>query len=361
MPDESPWQPDVAVIVPNYNKRKTLRACLESVYAQTYRPAEVIVVDDVSTDGSLEIAREFPCTIVESPRNQGPAGARNLGVARSSAPLLFFVDSDTALAPDAIANAVREYRATPDCGMVQGIYAAEPLYDDGPVERYRVLCEHYERSRTTATFLSCTLVPRRVFQEAGGLDERLRDGEDFEFGTRVPARYRLVVSTAVVTRADDEDRFWGCLAERFVRSTTLPVIMVRARRLREEGKVGFQLHMIGTGQHRRRKPPRVSSASATATFLTLPLVLASPWLSAVPAATLGVFLWKNRGFLGFARRHRGAGFASWVAWMQLCFHTAFFTGACVGLVRAAWTLGRGRGEPVRTGMSPVPSAGRAGE
>ena len=357
MPDEPIWRDDVVVIVPNYNKRKTLRACLESVYAQSYRPAEVIVVDDVSTDGSLEIAREFPCTIVESPRNGGPAVARNLGVARSTAPLLFFVDSDTALAPDAIRNAVQAYRSTPDCGMVQGIYDIEPLYDDGPVERYRVLCEHYERSQTTATFLSCTLIPRHVFEEAGRLDERLRDGEDFEFGTRVPARYRLVVTTSVVTRADDEDKFWGCLVERFVRSTTLPVIMVRARRLRDEGRVGFQLNKIGTGQHTPRKPPRVSSASATATFLTLPLALVSPWLLVVPAATLGVFLGMNRAFIGFARRHRGVRFAAWVAWMQLCFHTAFFLGACVGLVRVAYELGRRQGEPVRAGMSPVPSSG----
>ncbi|GAA5049301.1 hypothetical protein HNP84_004307 [Thermocatellispora tengchongensis] len=351
------WRPDVAVIVPNYNKNKTLRACLESVYAQTYAPAEVVVVDDVSTDGSAAIAREFPCAVVVAPRNGGPAAARNLGVASTSAPLLFFVDSDTALAPDAIHNAVKAYRDTPDCGMVQGIYDIEPLYDDGPVERYRVLCEHYERSRTVATFLSCTLVPRHVFQEAGGLDERLRDGEDFEFGTRVPARYRLVVTTSVVTRADDEDRFWGCLRERFVRSTTLPVIMVRARRLRGQGTVGFQLNMIGTGQHKRRKPPAISSASATATFLTLPLAFLSPWLLAVPAAAFGIFLHRNRRFAGFARAHRGAGFAMWVVWMQLCFHTAFFLGACAGLLRVAYELVRRQGEPIRPGLSPAPPAG----
>jgi glycosyltransferase involved in cell wall biosynthesis len=357
MSDEMAWCADVAVIVPNYNKKKTLRACLDSVYAQTYHPAEVIVVDDVSTDGSLDIARQFPCEIVESPRNQGPAGARNLGVASSSAPLLFFVDSDTALAPDAIHNAVKAYRETPDCGMVQGIYDKEPLYDDGPVERYRVLYEHFGRKQTVATFLSCTLIPRHVFAEAGGLDERLRDGEDFEFGTRVPAHYRLVVTSSVVTKADDEDKFWACVAERFVRSTTLPVIMVRARRLRREGRVGFQLNMIGEGRDKRRKPPRVSSAAATATFLTLPLAFASPWLLAVPALTFGVFLRRNRRFIAFSYRHRGAGFALWVTWMQLCVHTAFFLGACVGLVRVAYELGRGQGEPIRTDWSPVPSAG----
>jgi len=357
MADELAWRADVAVIVPNYNKKKTLRACLTSVYAQTYAPAEVIVVDDVSTDGSPEIAREFPCVIVEPPQNQGPAAARNLGVASSSAPLLFFVDSDTALAPDAIHNAVKAYRETHECGMVQGIYDKEPLYDDGPVERYRVLCEHFERGQTVATFLSCTLIPRHVFEEAGGLDERLRDGEDFEFGTRVPARYRLVVTRSVVTKADDEDKFWACLAERFIRSTTLPVIMVRARRLRGQGKVGFQLNMIGPGHNKRRKAPRLSSASATATFVTLPLALISPWLLAMPALTFGMFVRRNRKFIGFAYQHRGAGFALWVTWMQLCFHSAFFLGACVGLLRVAYELSRGRGEPIRSGLSPVPSVG----
>jgi GT2 family glycosyltransferase len=357
MSDVVAWRPDVAVIVPNYNKRKTLRACLESVYAQTYPPAEVVVVDDASTDGSLEIARRFPCHVVEPPRNQGPAAARNLGVASSSAPLLFFVDSDTALAPDAIHNAVEAYRNTPDCGIVQGIYDSEPLYDDGPVERYRVLCEHFERGRTAATFLSCTLIPRHVFAEAGGLDERLRDGEDFEFGTRLPGRYRRVVTRSVVTKADDEDRFWACLVERFARSTTLPVIMFRSRRLHEEGRAGFQLDMIGTGRQRRRKGPRLSSASATATFLTLPLAAVSPWLLAVPAVTLGLFLRRNSAFIGYAYRHRGAAFAAWVAWMQLCFHTAFFLGALVGLLRVGYELGRRRGEPITTGRSPVPSAG----
>lgn len=357
MTDVMAWRADVAVIVPNYNKKKTLRACLESVYAQTYRPAEVIVVDDGSTDGSLEIARQFPCAIVEPPRNQGPAAARNLGVASSSAPLLFFVDSDTALAQDAIYNAVKAYRETPDCGMVQGIYDKEPLYDDGPVERYRVLCEHFERTQTVATFLSCSLIARQVFAEAGGLDERLRDGEDFEFGTRIPTRYRRVVTSSVVTKADDEDGFWACLVERFARSTTLPVIMVRARRLRGAGAAGFQLNMIGPGRHRRRKGPKVSSAAATATFLTLPLGFVAPWLLAVPALMFCVFLRKNRRFIGFAYRHRGARFALWVTWMQLCFHAAFFLGLCVGLLRVAYELGRRRGEPIRTGMSPMPSAG----
>ncbi|WP_213453323.1 glycosyltransferase family A protein [Rhizomonospora bruguierae] len=348
---------DVAVIVPNYNKTKTLRACLESVYAQTYRPAEVIVVDDCSTDGSLDIARSFPCRIVKLAGNQGPSGARNAGVAASTTPLLFFVDSDTALAPDAIENAVKAYRETPDCGMVQGVYDTEPLYDDGMVEQFRVAWENFDRTRSTATFLSCTLIPRAVFDEAGGLDERLRDGEDFEFGTRVPARYRLVVTESVVTRADDEDQLLPCLWERFIRSSTLPVIVMRARRLRHDGATGFRLDMIGPAPRTRRRPPRISSMTAALTLSLLPVVFLVPWLVALQALVFLAFLAVNLEFFRFAYRLRGARFGTFVVGMQLLYHAVFFFGAGLGLLRVAYELLRGQGEPIQPGVPRAASAG----
>ncbi|WP_088984301.1 glycosyltransferase family 2 protein [Micromonospora echinospora] len=103
----------VAVVVPNYNKARTLRACLESIYAQTHQPTEVIVVDDHSTDDSPTITHDFPCTLITQPTNTGPAAARNTGARHTTAPLLFFVDSDTALHPDAITNALHTLHTTP--------------------------------------------------------------------------------------------------------------------------------------------------------------------------------------------------------------------------------------------------------
>lgn len=74
----------VAVIVPNFNKEKALRVCLESVFAQTYPLAEVVVVDDRSTDRSRQIVQEFgdererdqqdpPCLLIQLPVNRGPS------------------------------------------------------------------------------------------------------------------------------------------------------------------------------------------------------------------------------------------------------------------------------------------------
>ncbi|HEU5160959.1 MAG TPA: glycosyltransferase family 2 protein [Streptosporangiaceae bacterium] len=348
----------VAVIVPNYNKTKTLRACLESVFAQTYRPAEVIVVDDASTDGSLEIARSFPCTIVELPGNRGPAAARNIGVARSTAPLLFFLDSDTALAPDALENAIQVFRDTPDCGMVQGIYDKEPLFDDGPVEAYRIAFEHFDRRHSAATFLSCTLMPRTIFDAAGGLDERLRDGEDFEFGTRLPAGRRPVVAENVLTKADDVDRFWACLWERFVRASTLPVIFMRARRLRrDDDATGSPLDMIGPARHNKRRPPRISSTLSVLILCTLPASVFVPWLLPVPLVLFAGFVAVNTAFFRFCYRLRGGRFALFVVGMQLCYHASFFLGAGAGLLRVGYELLRRQGDPVETGLRRASSAG----
>lgn len=341
---------DVAVIVPNYNKKKTIRACLDSVFAQTYRPAEVIVVDDASTDGSREMAEQYACRILRLAGNTGAAGARNAGVADSTAPLVFFLDSDTALAPDAIENAVRAYRETPDCAMVQGIYDVDPLYDDGLVEAYRVAFEHFDRRQSTATFLSNTLIARSVFDEAGGLDERLRDGEDFEFGSRVPSRYRLVVTDQVVTRADDEDTFWGCLGERFWRASTLPVILSRTRRLPRDREIGFRIDMIGPEKHTRRRPPLLAAVLAALILVSLPVAVVQPWALVATAGLGAAFIAVNRPFLAFARQHRGTGFMLFVLWMQFCYLIAFFFGAGFGILRVARAASLGQLNPVMVGV-----------
>ncbi|MEU5721993.1 glycosyltransferase family A protein [Micromonospora sp. NPDC047738] len=325
----------VAVIVPNFNKAKTLRACLESIYAQTHQPTEVIVVDDHSTDNSPTIARDFPCTLIHTPTNQGPAAARNTGAAASTAPLLFFVDSDTALAPDAIANAIHTLHTTPHAGMVQGIYAPHPLYDDGPIEAYRVAFEHHWRKRSVgraraATLFAASLIPRTVFTEVGGFDERLRTGEDAEFGTRMPDRYRLVVTDTVVTRHDDVDRFLPFVREQFSFATATPLVMLRAGRRRN----------AGTGM-------RVNAVSPTGlvlsglSLLTLPFLLVLPWLLPLWLALLVASTAMSHDFLRFTYRLRGAGFAAYATGMHTLFYALAVVGTGVGALRVAYVLARG--------------------
>ena len=220
----------VSVVIPNYNYAKTLDACLTSVYRQTHPPHEVIVVDDHSTDGSPQIAERFPCRIVVHPENRGVSAARNTGAALAAGDVLFFLDSDEALEPDAIANAVALLRDNPDVGCVHGVIAPEPLVDDGPVEWYRTLHAHWWRRRQAGdvqtAFFAQTAIRRSVFDETGPFDEELRDSEDLEYSERLAPRTRIVLSERVVARHDEVSRLGPLLSEQFRRSQLLAVLQV---------------------------------------------------------------------------------------------------------------------------------------
>jgi hypothetical protein len=343
----------VAVIVPNYNNEKVLRACLESIYAQTNQPAEVLVVDDASTDTSRAIAKEFPCQLIELPVNRGQSAARNTGVAASSAPLLFFVDSDCALLPDAIENAVRVLHQTPGCGMVQGIYELEPLYEDGAVEAYQLGFEYFWRRRTVgreaATLFSASLIPRTVFEAAGGFDTSLRQSEDDDFGTRLPDRYRVVVSDEVRARHDDVEQLWPLLRKQFQRGSTKPRLMLRAWRLRRAGTAGGRVTMLLPAARVRYLdwPGRISLLVPSLMLLTLPVVPVAPWLLLAWPGLVAVFVAGNHAFLRLAYQSRGAGFAVQAAALHLLVHTVLIFGHGVGLLRLAGELMVRRPAPAR--------------
>ncbi|WDZ83527.1 glycosyltransferase family 2 protein [Micromonospora cathayae] len=354
----------VAVIVPNYNKAKTLRACLDAIYAQTHPPTDVIVVDDQSTDHSPTITHDYPCTLITQPVNAGPAAARNTGARHTTAPLLFFVDSDTAPHPDAIANALHTLHTTPGTGMVQGIYHPHPLYDDGPVEAYRVAFEHFWRKRSvgrdTGALFAATLIPRAVFEETGGFDERLRDGEDDEFGTRLPTRYRLVATDTVVTRHDDVDRLGPMLREQYTRARTKPALMARTWRRQRGGATGARVGMMSPDRFRHLEwAAQLSLAASAGMALTVPLTPLVPWLPLTwPAFGLAVVA-ANHRFLRFAYRLRGPGFALFAAGLHVLAHLTLVAGLVAGLPRAGYALLRDRDRPATIGSGPSTAASGA--
>ena len=93
-------EPLVSVIIPAYNASKTIIGCLDSVYEQTYRNLEVIVVDDGSKDDTLSILRQYAqehndlTFQIYSIPNSGPASARNYGIEHSKGEYIAFLDSD---------------------------------------------------------------------------------------------------------------------------------------------------------------------------------------------------------------------------------------------------------------------------
>ena len=178
----------VAVVIPNWNGRRWLPDCLESIAAQTVSPAETIVVDNGSTDGSLELLRESPgVRVVSLGRNTGFAFAANRGVEAAESDLVALVNTDVVLAPDWLERMIAALESDPGaasvaCKMVD-LRDPDLLYDAGDVLRRDGACEQrgrFERDdgrfdEPGEVFGACAgaaLYRRSVVLDAGGFDER---------------------------------------------------------------------------------------------------------------------------------------------------------------------------------------------
>jgi hypothetical protein len=326
--------PAVSVIVPCYNAAKTLAPCLRSVLAQTHRPHEVIVVDDASDDATMDILAGHPVRVLRLPENRGVSRARNAGAAAAQGDVLFFVDADVALRPDAVAQAVAVLSRDPAVGLVHGIYDTVPLIDDGPVEHYKILSNHFWRRRAvgrvgTALF-ALAAIRRSLFARTGGFDERLRDGEDIEYGNRLRSCCQIVLTDTVVGRHDDADTVTAVVREQFRRSQLLvPMALAERRAGRARPK-----------RERAAEPPRLTGhrpAAVAATAVagaTLPAaVLVHPAALVVTALAVAGWAIAERDLYRFVRAQRGWRFLPFFLTMQMLVHVTLVCGAAVGVLR----------------------------
>lgn len=120
--EDSPRVAPLAVIIPAYNEAATVTDTIRSLQAQTLRPAEIIVVDDCSTDGTGDAARALGVTVLRPPRNTGSkAGAQNYALTHIQTSWVMAIDADTVLAPDAIEKlsaAFEDPEVAAACGLV---------------------------------------------------------------------------------------------------------------------------------------------------------------------------------------------------------------------------------------------------
>lgn len=85
--------PLVSIIVPVYNEEKYLESCISSLMEQSYNPVEIIIIDDGSSDKSMELAKKFPVKILKQ-MHKGPGAARNKGVKFSKGDIIVLADAD---------------------------------------------------------------------------------------------------------------------------------------------------------------------------------------------------------------------------------------------------------------------------
>ena len=178
-----------SIIIPVRNQREQMRRCLKALEPQLGRD-ELIVVDDASTDGSGEVARQFGAKVITLPHKQGPAAARNAGAGLALGDILLFTDADCEPAPG-WSEALVQALIPPSVAAAYGVYGSRQknwvarLCQLEFEERYFRLAR-----RPTIDFIAthCAAVRRWVFLQVGGFRSDLRGNEDVELACRLAER-----------------------------------------------------------------------------------------------------------------------------------------------------------------------------
>ena len=126
-------RPLLSVIVPSYGQGRYIRATLDSILGQDYRPLEVLVIDGASRDDTVEVLKSVTAPELRwiSEKDRGPADAVNKGLAMARGELLAIQSADDVYYPGALAAAAEYFASHPDCGLVYG--DAEGIDTDGQV------------------------------------------------------------------------------------------------------------------------------------------------------------------------------------------------------------------------------------
>ncbi|OGQ82751.1 MAG: hypothetical protein A3F90_06795 [Deltaproteobacteria bacterium RIFCSPLOWO2_12_FULL_60_19] len=224
----------VSVIVPVYNGERFLTEALDSIFAQDYRPIEVIVVDDGSSDRTPEIARSFGEIRYLCQSNRGLAATRNAGIREARGEFLAFLDADDLMMANKLSSQIKYLLDHPEVGCV--------------LCRQRILLEG---NRSPPAWLK----PDRIFGDPGGVPpgSALVRKSALERAGGFDLSYRLAVGMEWLGRLRDSDIAVAVLPE---------VLMVRRihdrnlthqnRKLREELLQGLKSKMDRMRSRARR-------------------------------------------------------------------------------------------------------------
>ena len=209
---------NISVVIPTYNRYELLRRALISVFAQTYLPFEVIVIDDGSTDNTTQIQQDFPTIKYFYQKNAGVSSARNLGIEKSSCTWIAFLDSDDEFHEDKLKEQTAFHQENPEILM---------SYTDEKWIRNSIEVKIPKKFRKFGgdIFQEClshciiapsaTLIHKDLLNAVGTFDESLEVCEDYDLWLRVAQKYKIgLVDRKLITKYAGHDeqlsfKYWG--------------------------------------------------------------------------------------------------------------------------------------------------------
>lgn len=184
----------VDIIIPAYNPGTYIIDAIESCLAQSYRKIKITIIDDCSTQDLTFLKSRYPTvSIIRTPKNLGPGGARNFGMKNTNGEFISFLDSDDIMDKDKLFYSIKEFKKSSRIAMVCGNYKIfvnrikmrPAFYKKSPTINWKTLME---RNWVASGSVS---IRRKVFEEIGGFDERFWICEDYAYWLRISEQYEI--------------------------------------------------------------------------------------------------------------------------------------------------------------------------
>ena len=170
--------PKFSIIIPVYNVEKYIKRCLDSVFNQSFKDYEVIVVNDGTKDNSMDIVKDYDVKIITQ-KNQGLSVARNTGVKKAKGEYIIFLDSDDYIEKDLLKNINKSLDNNPDLVRFQiqevfedsdtvNVYNEESFSGYNGVEAFEKICSYHYVENAWAYAIRKEYYNRNKFQFAPG-------------------------------------------------------------------------------------------------------------------------------------------------------------------------------------------------
>lgn len=203
----------ISVIIPLYNKQSSIKETVNSVLEQTYKDFELIILNDGSTDNSLQVVQSINDTRIRiiDKQNEGVSKTRNRGVKESKSDLIFFLDADDCIYPWCIESLVELYRKYPTADAWTANYESKKkdksktILDSsiqGLVVSPHKLIFLKKWNFRTGSFL----MTKESYSSIGGFSELMTVGEDYYFMDAYCSNYKCVYMPRVVMSYIQENR-----------------------------------------------------------------------------------------------------------------------------------------------------------
>jgi glycosyltransferase involved in cell wall biosynthesis len=227
--------PLISCVVPSFNSVAFVGEALDSIAAQTYRPIEIIVADDGSTDGTRQAVRDcgFEVKWVTQP-DRGPAATRNLGLAHAVGELVAFLDADDLWNAEKLSRQYECFLEDPRiqyCVTYAQMFWVEGFAEEG--ERF----SHHHRGQPIPGYATTTLLARRaLFERIGTFDESLSFSDAVDWFMRASgAGVEMKVLAEVLTYHRMHDSNLSRRQSDESRAEYLRVVRAQVQRRRQGG------------------------------------------------------------------------------------------------------------------------------